>query len=196
MTTYENKLRLVEEVDFKGIFTEEEFKTYRGVFVKYDENKSNSLEIFELHRMYEDRGETKTNVQLKQLIKDADPQASDAISYKSFLTIIMKDKKGLNKSALGSIFVELLKPVEAKVHKGGLANKSNMFEQQAANQTNSYVEEENIRRQRAAKAEEAKRKREATAKLKAEEEEAARKEAERKKKVAAGLAKLKANINN
>jgi hypothetical protein len=33
------------------------------------------------------------------------------------------------------------------------------------------------------------------AKLKAEEEEAARKEAERKKRVAEGLAKLKANIN-
>ena len=143
MTTYENKLRLVEEVEFKGIFTDEEFKMYRMIFIKYDENKSNSLEIFELHRMYEDRGETKTNVQLKQLIKDADPQATDAISYKSFLTIIMKDKKGLSKSALGSVFVELLKPVEAKVHKGGLANKSNMFEQKAADQANSYVDEGN-----------------------------------------------------
>lgn len=41
------------------------------------------LEIFELHQMYEDLGEPKTNLQLRQLIKEADPTSSvEGIDYK------------------------------------------------------------------------------------------------------------------
>ena len=203
MTTLESRLRVIEQVDFKGYFTDEELKTYRGMFIKYDANKTAKLELFELHQMYEDLKEPKTNAQLRELIKEADPQAVDGIDYKSFLTILLKDKKGQTKSALGKIFVELLKPVEAKVHKGGgLANTSNMFEKAAADQTNSNIDQENIKRQQAAKSEEAKRKREeaqrrkiAEEQMRKEEEENKRKEEERKKKVAANLAKLKQNIN-
>jgi len=32
--------------------------------------------------MYEDQGETKTNMQLRQLIREADPSAIDGINYK------------------------------------------------------------------------------------------------------------------
>jgi len=202
MTSIESRLRFIEEVDFKGAFTEDEFKQYRDTFIKYDQNQSLVLEIFELHQMYEDMGETKTNMQLRQLIREADPTALDGISYKSFLTIILKDKKGQTVSPLGSMFVQLLKPVEAKQHSSPIGKFANIFEQKAASQTNENIEETNIKLQRdarreqeARKREEEARKREAMAKLKREEEEAAAKEAERKKRVAAGLAKLKAGIN-
>ena len=51
---------------------------------KYDANKTLALELFELHQMYEDMGETKTNLQLRQLIRDANPDtsAADGIDYK------------------------------------------------------------------------------------------------------------------
>jgi len=50
---------------------------------KYDANKTMVLELFELHQMYEDMGETKTNLQLRQLIKEADPNSSvEGIDYK------------------------------------------------------------------------------------------------------------------
>eukprot|EP01087_Luapelamoeba_hula_P025249 TRINITY_DN992_c0_g1_i2.p1 TRINITY_DN992_c0_g1~~TRINITY_DN992_c0_g1_i2.p1 ORF type:complete len:149 (-),score=56.86 TRINITY_DN992_c0_g1_i2:62-508(-) len=147
--------------------------------------------------MYEDRGETRTNMQLRQLIREADPEAIDGISYKSFLTIIAKDKKGISKSALGGIFVELLQRVEAKQHttNTSIGRKANIFEQQAAGQANDNIDETNIKRQRDARREQETRKREAAARLKKEEEEAAVREAERKRKVAEGLARLKANIN-
>jgi len=195
MTSIESRLRFIEEVDFKGAFTEDEFKQYRDTFIKYDQNQSLVLEIFELHQMYEDMGETKTNMQLRQLIREADPTALDGISYKSFLTIILKDKKGQTVSPLGSMFVQLLKPVEAKQHSSPIGKFANIFEQKAASQTNENIEETNIKLQRDARREQEARKREAMAKLKREEEEAAAKEAERKKRVAAGLAKLKAGIN-
>jgi len=143
-------------------------------------------------------------MQLRQLIREADPSAIDGINYKSFLTILLKDKKGQTRSALGVMFVQLLKPVEAKQHNSATAigKCANVFEQKAAGQTNEGIEEENIKRQREArrieeqrKREEAARKREAVARLKKEEEEAAAKEVERKRKVAEGLARLKSNIN-
>jgi len=202
MTSVESKLKLIEQVDFGDAFTNEEYENYRKMFMKYDQNNSLALEIFELHQMYEDQGETKTNMQLRQLIREADPSAIDGINYKSFLTILLKDKKGQTRSALGGMFVQLLKPVEAKQHNSAIGKFANVFEQKAAGQTNEGIEEENIKRQREArrveeqrKREEAARKREATARLKKEEEEAAVKEVERKRKVAEGLARLKSGIN-
>jgi len=191
MTSVESQMKLIEQVDMRGAFTEEEFTSYRQMFMKYDQNKSLALEIFELHQMYEDQGETKTNMQLRQLIRDADPSAIDGINYKSFLTILLKDKKGETRSALGGLFVQLLAPVEAKQHKTPIGRVANVFEEKMANQANDCINEENIKRQR----EVGKIKRETQAKLKREEQEAAAKEAERKRKVQEGLARLKSGIN-
>jgi hypothetical protein len=103
-------------------------------------------------------------------------------------------------------------------HTSAIGKFANVFEQQAAQQTNvrsrqrwwwliatdlacghddeqDTISEQNIKMQRDARREQENRKREALAKLKAEEEEKARLEAERKARVQAGLAKLKANIN-
>ncbi|ELR12503.1 uncharacterized protein ACA1_050630 [Acanthamoeba castellanii str. Neff] len=197
MASVESRLKLVEQVEFKGAFTDDEFASYRNLFLKYDANKTLALELFELHQMYEDMGETKTNLQLRQLIRDANPDTSsaDGIDYKAFLTVLLKDKKGQTRSALGGLFVQLLKPVEAKQHTSAIGKFANVFEQQAAQQTNDTISEQNIKMQRDARREQENRKREALAKLKAEEEEKARLEAERKARVQAGLAKLKANIN-
>jgi len=107
------------------------------------------------------------------------------------LTILLKEKKGQTLSELGTMFVQLLQPVEAKQHSTPIGNKANIFEEKAAGQTNENIAEENIKRQREA----GRRKREAEAKLRREEQEAAAKEAERKKKVAEGLARLKSGIN-
>ena len=63
--------RLIE-IEFKGDFSQQELEQYREWFVKYDKNKSGELELFELNIMYEEMGETKTNLQLRALIAEAD----------------------------------------------------------------------------------------------------------------------------
>jgi Ca2+-binding EF-hand superfamily protein len=71
--------RLIE-IEFKTDFTQKELEQYREWFVKYDKNKSGELELFELNIMYEEMGETKTNLQLRALIDEADTTKSGNIN--------------------------------------------------------------------------------------------------------------------
>jgi len=162
-------------------FTEEETKAFRENFLTYDLDKNGILEVFELHQMFESVGDTKTNAELLQIIKEADQTAKGGIDYREYLSILVKYKKGQLHSSLWGDFVKIAKQHDTSKETG---KKANVFEQKAAELANEQQQEAKI------KAQAAKRKQ-----LQTEEKEAARKEKERKEKVAAGLAKLKANIN-
>src|SRR5689334_17474722 len=51
-------------------FSQEELQSIRETYNKYDTDKNGKLELFELHQMYEDLGQTKTHAQLRQLIQE------------------------------------------------------------------------------------------------------------------------------
>jgi len=164
--------RLVE-VEFKSDFSVEDLKTYRDWFLKYDANKSGELEIFELNVMYQEMGEPKTNLQLKQLIADASTSNTGGINYREFLAVILKDKKGTSKGPWKGFALGV-----GKVHDDNKAvgKKANFFEQEVAKQKGDPLEEE-------------KRKIEREERLKAQQEK------ERKEKLQRGLQKLKEGIN-
>eukprot|EP01101_Sappina_pedata_P004104 TRINITY_DN168_c0_g2_i1.p1 TRINITY_DN168_c0_g2~~TRINITY_DN168_c0_g2_i1.p1 ORF type:complete len:198 (+),score=120.55 TRINITY_DN168_c0_g2_i1:25-594(+) len=171
-------------------FSADELKSYRECFQKYDLDKNGQLEVFELHQMYESFGETKTNAELVQLIKEADQTSKGGIDYREFLTILLKDKKGQLKGVGG---LSSLARIVAKQHDDSkeTGKKANAFEAKMAEQANDKIREQEIRQQQELRKKQA----EAKKKLVQEEKEAAAKEEERKKKVAAGLAKLKQGIN-
>mmetsp|Transcript_11092 Transcript_11092/g.12199 ORF Transcript_11092/g.12199 Transcript_11092/m.12199 type:complete len:171 (+) Transcript_11092:13-525(+) len=152
-------------------FSDEEKKGFREEFKKYDTTNDQKLQTFELHRMYESQGQTKTNDQLLALCREANPSVSNAtyIDYKGFLTILLKEKKGILSTSFG------LMGLVGKVHdnKKDVGRKANVFEQMAIKE-----KEEELRRQHDD-----------------EERRAKRKEAERKKRVQANLARFKSNIN-
>eukprot|EP01101_Sappina_pedata_P004103 TRINITY_DN168_c0_g1_i1.p1 TRINITY_DN168_c0_g1~~TRINITY_DN168_c0_g1_i1.p1 ORF type:complete len:182 (+),score=134.01 TRINITY_DN168_c0_g1_i1:20-565(+) len=174
------KLKIIE-TDFSD-FNEEELKNFRESFQKFDLDKNGVLEVFELHQMYENFGETKTNAELVQLIKEADQTSKGGIDYREYLSILLKDKKGLLKGSGFGSFASIVGKKHDESKETG--KKANIFEQKMAQQSNDLLKEQEVR-----KAAEMRKK------LAQEEREAAKKEAERKKKVAEGLAKLKQGIN-
>jgi hypothetical protein len=95
-TVRDDDPRLVE-LEFRQDFTPEELVQYRHTFVKYDDNKSGALETFELNVMFEEWGQPKTALQLRQLIAEANTSNTGAINYREFLNVILKDKKGTAK---------------------------------------------------------------------------------------------------
>jgi len=166
-------------VEAASNFSPEELKDYSETFVKYDVNKSGDLDVFELNRMYESRGETKTNSELQELIRSIGDEfgatmKKDGVTFHAYLSVLLKDKKGLNKTAWGS-FAVIAKKHDSSKATGKIAN---VFEQKAA-EANS--EEARI------KADQELRK--ASRQMKKEEEES-------KKKKQAALAKFQANLNN
>eukprot|EP01100_Stratorugosa_tubuloviscum_P007285 TRINITY_DN3049_c0_g1_i1.p1 TRINITY_DN3049_c0_g1~~TRINITY_DN3049_c0_g1_i1.p1 ORF type:complete len:196 (-),score=113.85 TRINITY_DN3049_c0_g1_i1:70-657(-) len=171
-------------------FTSEELQSFRECFRKYDLDSNGQLEVFELHQLFESLGETKTNAELVQLINDADQSAKGGIDYREFLSVMLKAKKGLLKGSAG---LSALARIVAKQHDESkeTGKKANVFEQKAADQANDRIREEEIKRQ----AEVRKKQAELKKKLAQEEREAAEREVERKRKVAEGLSRLKANIN-
>jgi len=126
-------------VEFKSDFSVEDLKTYRDWFLKYDANKSGELEIFELNVMYQEMGEPKTNLQLKQLIADASTSNTGGINYREFLAVILKDKKGTSKGPWKGFALGV-----GKVHDDNKAvgKKANFFEQEVAKQKGYPLEEE------------------------------------------------------
>jgi len=88
--------RLVE-LEFKQDFSAEDLKQYRETFTRYDTNKSGALETFELNVMFEEWGQPKTAIQLRQLIAEADTTNIGALNYRDFLNVILKDRKGISK---------------------------------------------------------------------------------------------------
>jgi hypothetical protein len=163
-------------------FTENELQIFRDGFLKFDTDHNGFLQIFELHMMYESIGETKTNAELLKLIAEAGHEAQNrqSLSYRDYLTILLKDKKGLLKSGFGGFTQAVFKQHDESKETG---KKANIFEQKAAEMAKEKEREEQIKRQAAM--------RKAIAQ---EEREAAQREKERKAKVQEGLAKLKANI--
>jgi hypothetical protein len=120
------------------------------------------------------RGQPKTNLQLRQLITEANTSGTGAITYREFLAIILKDKKGVTKGPWSGFAAAV-----GKVHDDtkDTGRKANFFEQEIAKQKGDPLAEEKQR-------------------IAAEEKRKAEEEKKRKAKVAAGLAKLKAGINN
>lgn len=83
MTTSSHEIdQKLIEVEFKNDFTQSELDKFRAMFNKYDANKSGELELFELNVMYEEMGEPKTNLQLRQLIQEADTNHTGGIDYR------------------------------------------------------------------------------------------------------------------
>eukprot|EP01100_Stratorugosa_tubuloviscum_P011090 TRINITY_DN4876_c0_g1_i1.p1 TRINITY_DN4876_c0_g1~~TRINITY_DN4876_c0_g1_i1.p1 ORF type:complete len:198 (-),score=92.69 TRINITY_DN4876_c0_g1_i1:33-578(-) len=162
-------------------FTPEELVTYRENFMKYDLDSNGQLELFELHQMFESMGETKTNAELLQLIREADQTAKGGIDYREYLTIILKDKKGLLKSSWGGFTKIVTKQHNPNTDTG---KKANIFEQKAAEIASQQQQEDIVRKQAAQRRA-----------IQKEERESAQKEKERKEKLSANLAKFKQNIN-
>jgi len=129
---------------------------------------------------------------LKQLLAEADTDGSGGISYREYLVVILKEKKGLYKGK-GDIFGGFV-AVMAKKHDESkeTGKKANVFEQKATDMQNSVLKEQDLKRQQELK----KQQIEAKRKLMAEEKIKQEKEEERKKKLAENLAKFKSGINN
>jgi len=162
-------------------FTQEELTKFRESFTRYDLDHNGQLEVFELHQMYESMGETKTNMQLLALIKEADQTAKGGIDYREYLSILLKDKKGLLKGEWGSFSKIAFKEHDTSKDTG---RKANIFEQKAKQQAEDQQKAEKIRKQA-----------ELRKKVQQEEKESAKKEAERKAKVAENLAKFKTSLS-
>eukprot|EP01102_Stenamoeba_stenopodia_P018086 TRINITY_DN658_c0_g2_i1.p1 TRINITY_DN658_c0_g2~~TRINITY_DN658_c0_g2_i1.p1 ORF type:complete len:199 (+),score=67.56 TRINITY_DN658_c0_g2_i1:49-597(+) len=173
------KLKMME-VNFAGDFTSQELEQYREAFKRYDLDGNGQLELFELHQIYEKQGETKTNAELLQLIRDADQTSKGGIDYGEFLSILLKDKKGLLKGMGG--FTKIVTKTHDESKDTG--KKANIFEQKAAALAEEKEREAKVRAQASMRKE-----------IASQERQAAVAEKARKEKVAAGLAKLKANIN-
>jgi Ca2+-binding EF-hand superfamily protein len=77
----------VAEIEFASIFTPEELTTFRTNFLAFDTDGNGELELFELNQMYEDMKESKTHMQLKQLLQEADLDASGGINYTEYLAV-------------------------------------------------------------------------------------------------------------
>jgi len=188
---------------FEGDFTQEELSNLQSNFQKWDKNSSGELELFELHQMYESAGQTVTHAELRAMISEVDIDASGGINYEEYLTIVLKQKKGiLKKGSLGFIpenvdWSQFMAKV-AKEHDASkdTGKKANLFEKVAVDQENEKLREAKIKKeQELRKAElEAKKKqkqKEEEIRRKIEEDEriAAEKEAERKAKVQSALQK-------
>eukprot|EP01101_Sappina_pedata_P000109 TRINITY_DN10108_c0_g1_i1.p1 TRINITY_DN10108_c0_g1~~TRINITY_DN10108_c0_g1_i1.p1 ORF type:complete len:153 (+),score=46.93 TRINITY_DN10108_c0_g1_i1:61-459(+) len=109
------QLKLVEP-EFPE-FSQDELKGFRESFQTFDLDHNGVLEVFELHQMFEKSGETKTNAELLQLIKEADTSSRGGIDYKDYLSVMLKEKKGLLKcgSSMSSLVISLARVV-AKQH--------------------------------------------------------------------------------
>eukprot|EP00026_Physarum_polycephalum_P020496 Phypoly_transcript_23108.p1 GENE.Phypoly_transcript_23108~~Phypoly_transcript_23108.p1 ORF type:complete len:121 (+),score=38.04 Phypoly_transcript_23108:141-503(+) len=118
-------------------------------------------------------GETKTNLELRALIAEADTTNSGGIDYREFLAVLLKDKKGISKGPWKGFTVGVGKVHDESKDTG---KKANFFEQEIAKQKGDPLEEEKR-------------------KIAAEEKRKAEAEAERKRKVKEGLEKLKKGIN-
>jgi len=184
------------------IFTTEELTNYRRSFLKYDVDRSGELELFELHQMYEEAGIAKTNTELRQLIVEAKADKTLAekggISYREYLSTLLKEKKGLVKGPFKGFAGIAIKVhlVEAKTHDDKKIGKSaNVFEQKYADIANSDPKtiEAQVRAEIASKRDPVKA---AEAKVREEQRLADIKEKARKEAVAARLAKLQANIQS
>ena len=64
---------------------------YKDLFIKYDQDDSGDIDEFELKLMMEKLGQTKTHLELKKMIKDADRENRGAISYNDFLSMMLKN---------------------------------------------------------------------------------------------------------
>jgi len=147
--------------------------------VKYDANKSGDLEEVELHQMYEERGETKTSKELREMIRSIGDQfgqsvKKDGVTFKAYLSILLFDKKGTLKTEWGSFAAVVAKKHDETKATGKLAN---VFEQKAAQGT---AEEARIK---------------ADLELRKTQRQLIQQEAERKKQKQAALAQFQANIN-
>jgi len=165
-------------IEAQSDFTKDELTTFTATFIKFDVNKSGDLDEFELNRMYEARGETKTSSELKALIKSVGTEFKDAlkangVSYNAFLSILLKDKKGISKTEWGS-FTKAIKKHDDSKKTGAIANK---FEALAS------------------KGDDAERKRLADLQLKRELANLRKEEEARKAKKKVALAQFAANIN-
>lgn len=186
--------------EFSVDFTKEELSSYFSSFLRYDENQTGELELFELNKMYEDMGETKTHTELKQIIKDANltTRLATGVSYREFLTVILKDKKGQLKGPMSQFAVAMSKVhlVKPKVHDESkmTGKRANIFEQKIADLANSSSKtvEEQVRAELAAKRDPIKQ---AEMQLKKEQAENEAKEKKRKEDVARKLAKLQETIS-
>lgn len=165
-------------VEAQAEFTKDELNAYTQTFIKFDVNKSGDLDEFELNRMYESRGETKTSTELRALIKSVGDEFKDqlkvnGVTYKAYLSILLKDKKGVSKTEWGAFTKAIKKHDDAK-KTGKIANK---FEALAA------------------QGDDAEKKRLADLQLKRELAALKKHEEERKAKKKQALAAFAANIN-
>jgi len=195
---------------FDKDFSQEELTNLQSNFQKWDKNSSGELELFELHQMYESTGQSVTHAELRAMIAEVDIDASGGINYEEYLTVVLKQKKGiLKKGALGFIPENVdwsqFMAKTAKEHDESreTGKKANLFEKVAVDQENDKLREAKIKKEqelkkaeleakRKQKEEERKRKeRDEEIRKKIEEDEriAAQKEAERKVKVQAALQK-------
>jgi len=120
-------------VEAANELSKDELKTFTDTFIKYDVNKSGDLDEFELNKMYESRGETKTSAQMKELIRSIGEEfketlRANGVTYNAYLSIMLKDKKGVNKTQWGS-FATIAKRHDDTKATGRIAN---IFEKHAA----------------------------------------------------------------
>jgi len=169
-------------------FTGAELKEYTATFVRFDVNKSGDLDQFELNKMYEAQGQTKTASELNALIASIGEEfgatvKKDGVTFKAYLSVLLKDKKGLNKAAWGSFAAIAVKLTvhDESTKRGKLAN---IFEKEAHKQATSVAEADRIREERKARVE-----------VKRAEDEMNRKKAAEKAQKQAALARFNAQLN-
>eukprot|EP00753_Platysulcus_tardus_P020987 PLAT8552.1.p1 GENE.PLAT8552.1~~PLAT8552.1.p1 ORF type:complete len:206 (-),score=102.55 PLAT8552.1:161-724(-) len=146
---------------------------YKDAFARYDVDRSGDLDLQEVTMMCEALGQTKTRLELLDLIKEVDLDNSGTISFSEFLTMFIPP--GMR----GDDVEEKPLPLFGRIYNTALGEKAEFFERkmrEARGKTPEEIEAEvragaarrRLERQRAKEEAEAKRKAEEDAKVAAE----------------------------
>eukprot|EP00939_MAST-03C_sp_MAST-3C-sp1_P000180 g180.t1 len=98
--------------------TQEEIDSCRDAFLKYDKDRSGTIDQWELKEVLEAMGQNPTDEELFQMINDVDENASGSIDFSEFLKVVELQKERVAK------FDDESDILDAFVACGGNADKS------------------------------------------------------------------------
>lgn len=114
-------------------FTRKQIKEYEKMFKAYDTGHDNFIDLMELKYMMEKLGAPQTHLGLKTMMKEADEDMDDKISFREFLLIFKKAAAGELAEDSGLSQLALLSEID--VDEEGVSGAKNFFEAKINQQT-------------------------------------------------------------
>ena len=145
-------------------FKLDEIEEYKAHFLRLDADGSGDLDIFEVQRMYEGLGQTKTNLELREIIAEVDEDNSGTIDFREFLTMMVAPRRTGKPAPI---------VLRGRIATSSLADRARFFESLGRDEDKDYEE-----KQRRLREERARERREKEERDREEEEERKRRRAE------------------